>query len=322
MKIKRNKWLTDSKDSVKWTTSKRMSHYKQPQRNKIMKKFDYTEKFMFAHNNVTREVIMVNGTDALHFLSLSTGNRIINEKDVLQYARIMESGDWEVNGEPIIFDENGNLIEGHHRLHGVVKYGYPVPMLFIRGVSKKAKDTLNQGQKRSIGQVMDMLGITDMGTGTAISAITKGIKAYKELGFITDHLGYRYLPRDCEASINEYGIDSIKASFEASKNFRKRYSALTPASAGILHYILSEIDSEKATRFLKALETGDCYGDPELLFFREHLKNLRVEKRESGGRLTNRHLCGICIKAWNAMQLGRKMQKFEYKTSEGFPQAI
>ena len=42
--------------------------------------------------------------------------RNINKRRVDQYATDMAKGLWKANGEPIIIDERGRLIDGQHRL--------------------------------------------------------------------------------------------------------------------------------------------------------------------------------------------------------------
>ncbi len=46
-------------------------------------------------------------------------NRPLSRKDIERYAASMESGRWLLNGETIIFDNTGNLLNGQHRLVAV-----------------------------------------------------------------------------------------------------------------------------------------------------------------------------------------------------------
>lgn len=53
---------------------------------------------------------------ALHLLARNSANRPVTLKTVIKYARSMVKGDWHRTGQAIIFDVNGVLLEGQHRL--------------------------------------------------------------------------------------------------------------------------------------------------------------------------------------------------------------
>lgn len=48
--------------------------------------------------------------DAERLYERSKGNRTINRSRVTEYANLMASGKWELNGESIILDENGGCV--------------------------------------------------------------------------------------------------------------------------------------------------------------------------------------------------------------------
>lgn len=62
-------------------------------------------------------------------------NRRINRNRVLVYAKDMASGAWQLNGEGIRFNENGELIDGQHRLRAIIMANRPVDILVTRDIS-------------------------------------------------------------------------------------------------------------------------------------------------------------------------------------------
>lgn len=56
---------------------------------------------------------------------------------VKQYAHDMANGLWELNGEAIVFDKNGVLKNGAHRLAAIILANIPVDMAVTRGVDEK-----------------------------------------------------------------------------------------------------------------------------------------------------------------------------------------
>ena len=74
---------------------------------------------------------------AMQYLKFNNDNprKTVNRRQVESYARDMKAGQWFANGEPIVFDANGNLKNGQHRLMAIVLAGVPVDIYVIRGVN-------------------------------------------------------------------------------------------------------------------------------------------------------------------------------------------
>lgn len=90
------------------------------------------------------------------YLAKSGGNRHINAEYVLALAVAMETGRWDADASEIVFDEDGVLIDGHHRLNAVVAFEKPVRMLVKRGVSKSARSVIDTGRTRTMAHLMEM----------------------------------------------------------------------------------------------------------------------------------------------------------------------
>lgn len=93
------------------------------------------------------------------YLSRSKGNRPINNRVVQQYARAMKRGEWMLNGEAIIFDNNGNLVNGHHRLNAVIKADCSAWFQITEGVEPSAFATFDCGLRRTAAQCLSLAGV-------------------------------------------------------------------------------------------------------------------------------------------------------------------
>lgn len=93
---------------------------------------------------------------AQEYLKTSVGNRPISRVYVRSYADTMTKGQWILNGVPIIFDTDGHLLDGHHRLHAVIEAGIPVRFDVCRGTSTDAFTTYDCGRHRTVGQLLAM----------------------------------------------------------------------------------------------------------------------------------------------------------------------
>jgi hypothetical protein len=101
-------------------------------------------------------------------------NRPFRRNLALRYANEILRGEWQLNGESIIIDKYGRVQSGQHRLAGVIfanqmlnedlekwsdygwKDGVYIEVVVVVGVdpSPKVVDTIDIGQKRSLGDVI------------------------------------------------------------------------------------------------------------------------------------------------------------------------
>lgn len=93
---------------------------------------------------------------AQEYLNSSMGNRPISKPTVHSYADTMKQGGWMLNGVPIVFDVEGHLLDGHHRLEAITLAGIPVKMDVCRGVQTDAFTTYDCGRHRTLGQLLAM----------------------------------------------------------------------------------------------------------------------------------------------------------------------
>lgn len=91
------------------------------------------------------------------------GNRPVQKSTVHSYARQMRCGTWNLTHQGIAFGENGELIDGQHRLHAVVEANVPVRMNVTTGVERTAGEvfTIDVGRKRTYANITQMSGIDD-----------------------------------------------------------------------------------------------------------------------------------------------------------------
>lgn len=90
--------------------------------------------------------------------------RNVSEQTVRRYTTDMKNGQWAWNPQPIVFDENGNLQDGQHRLWAVAKSGASVDFQVLRGSPVKTiegvttLDVIDRGRPRSIAQQLSLRG--------------------------------------------------------------------------------------------------------------------------------------------------------------------
>ena len=75
--------------------------------------------------------VMISPTLAFEMLKHNKVNRKINERRVLIYAHEMQHGEWKETGHPIVVSSEGNLIDGQHRLHAILKSNCTIPTMVV-----------------------------------------------------------------------------------------------------------------------------------------------------------------------------------------------
>lgn len=90
-------------------------------------------------------------------------NRKINQYRVATYAREMAGGCWDLTHQGIAFDEAGQLVDGQHRLHAIIRANVPVDMMVTTGLKHERGEILNidVGANRTGLNLLQISGIDD-----------------------------------------------------------------------------------------------------------------------------------------------------------------
>lgn len=95
---------------------------------------------------------------ARELLARNTQNRQLRPGVAERYAQDMRAGRWDLNGEDVIIAEDGTLLDGQHRLAGIILAGVPIALGIKRGVPKDSFKTIDAGLARTAGDVLALSG--------------------------------------------------------------------------------------------------------------------------------------------------------------------
>lgn len=119
-------------------------------------------------------------------LAMNTKNRRQAAACIERYASDMAEGRWVFNGAPIVIDTDGRLADGQHRLEALKASGSTLPFLVVNGVQPSAFETIDDGKKRSVG---DVLGIEGFANSTCLAAVANLSLRYENYGVV--HAGMK-----------------------------------------------------------------------------------------------------------------------------------
>lgn len=241
--------------------------------------------------------------DAKEYLESASVNGIKNRnimKAVIdRFASDMTNGYWKVNGEPIIFDEKGFLLDGQHRLAAIVKAGISIPTMVVRGINRSSFDTIDSGKTRSFNQVLACRGekmVSELGSALKLLArIEDSILQGKPLGSFGKAYSNSYL----EELLNKNG--GIRNCVPSNKDHRKVMASSTITA---LRYLFNQKSPDESEVFFNDLVYGlDLEQTDYVYILRESLLEFRGRRDKT--ILRSEVVVNRAIKTWNAMRIGK-----------------
>ena len=251
---------------------------------------------------ITSEVVLVTPELAVKWLEGNVHNRPITQAKVDAYARDMKLGQWDLNGEAVIFDWNDTIQDGQHRLYACVEVGVPFQTLVTRGIDPATFKTIDTGKARSAKDVLGIKGYVNLTTLAAAAANVIRIQ--------------RGDPRSGAAIPNS----EILAFVDANPDFvewvdRARRGGGIESFSSIVSAVLfigSKTHHERAVDFLMQFKRGENlqFGSPVLAV----RNRLFADKK-----LTKIERMSLIILAWNAFVEGRTLSKSQLPDPGSFP---
>lgn len=255
-------------------------------------------------------IVCVDPGTAAEWLALNEGNRRIRRLAVDRYATAMQAGEWRLNGEPIIFGDDGKLKNGQHRLEACIKAGTSFYTLVVWGVTDDAYPTMDRPALRQASDVLAAVGESRATTlSPAIQAVhdilagvrTKGksLEPYERLAFLEQHPGLR----ECVDRAPDGGV-------------------LTRHVYAACYYLCSQKDPELAQLFFEQVHNGLnlCETDPAFLLRRVLIN--QATKRTTGSHLRGTIVAGLTIKAWNLVRTGKTVKNLILRDDEPYPTVL
>jgi hypothetical protein len=117
---------------------------------------DLIEEGVYVKREAVRVIVTPACAEAA--LKLNIGNRHVIKSNVEFMAMVMKSGEWcDDHTQGISFSDTGRLIDGQHRLMGVVASRKSVLMRVDTGASEAVRQHLDMGKARRLCDRVDLL---------------------------------------------------------------------------------------------------------------------------------------------------------------------
>lgn len=238
---------------------------------------------------------------AAEFLATMGKNRPLSRHDTRSYTDAMASDDWTFTGECIIFNDRGEMIDGQHRCHAIIKSGVSIIAPIIRGVPGDTILNLNTGRRRTGGNVLAMKGHA---YGTAKTATVRSLFDIKGIEDGTLSLLSFGRRRISTQKIVDFCDQNGPLLDEAVTMFRRAWRR--PALFSALFLRLSEIDPDRSRQFFQTLLSGHpVAGGKVILDLRDKLDRTAPHQRRTAMACASSYV-PLVYRAWNAWVSGTK----------------
>lgn len=273
--------------------------------------FDVATLVRDLNKNISAHVQVVRPDDARRYLENMFDNRKPSAKRVTEYARYMSEGQWLLNGEPLIFDNSGRMIDGQHRCLACVKADVSFPVLVVSGVDRDAVETINVGLRRSRVHVGQIAGVEN--AQVAMPAAAR-LVSFQRTGDISVN------PSVAPSEHQLVQIAKAEPNMNEACRVAGRVSSLlsvSSAAMAALYVLLKARKPEECEAFFSGLETGLGFmsASHPIWMCREYLRN----NKPTGDKSDQRYRVAIVVRAWNLYATDRTAKTLRGPINNVFP---
>jgi hypothetical protein len=250
---------------------------------------------------------------AREYLDTMVCNRPISKAFVHSYADTMKRGKWLLNGMCIIFDNEGHLIDGGHRLHAVIEAGIPVRFDVIRGVDPQSFTTYDCGRHRTVGQLLAMQDVKNYNLVAAIVVANQNIINSGRLSASNTTIRRGGLDLSNASKYDLFRLDPegfTNVGFYINK-LLSRCRILSGSWAGGMFYYLTHrggYTEDEVKPFFEDLYTLETSEIPACNVLRKTITKAAM----AGQKIKAETLWSYIAKAWNSYITGKELKLLRY----------
>jgi hypothetical protein len=233
---------------------------------------------------------------AMELLERNNENRRLRLNTVNRYAADMKKGRWHADtGETIKITNNGDILDGQHRLHAVIKSNTTQEFWFAYDVKREVFPHIDTGLKRTGGDVLYSYGIKN---SNSIAGVIRKYLLLKN-GYYSEIGGAQAQTVTNEMILNEYDKHSNywqDMHEQIIEWYGEFYKALYPSDIGGFYAWFSDIDQDDALKFFEKLSRGtDLSKNSPIKLLRDKILKAQQEQ----GRIRAMERAWLISKAWN-----------------------
>jgi hypothetical protein len=260
------------------------------------------------------EIVFVTPAVAEEWLELSAGveNRPLSPVTVWRYKRSIQMGEWRLNGETVVRDERGRVLDGQNRLNAIVKAGIGAPLIIVSGVDPDAYKTINQGKVRTGG---DTLATAKRSHARSLATALRWLQMYE-----TDNMLSRTLKMsNMEIYDKDRANPGMRDSLEFVVRHAKTRGLFNSGPFAFLHYVCNLAVPEGADFFEQLFSGMNLKPNAPATRLRRWLEE-RSQDTTAKSHTALLENVAVTVQAWNCHVTGEPMPKvLRWRLKDGFP---
>ena len=259
------------------------------------------------------EKVTITPSMAEKLLEGNTNNRNVSDVQVSKYAKDMEAGNWQFNGETIKISTSGRLIDGQHRLLACIKAATPFETAYIDDLEEDVISSIDIGKKRSDGNILQIQGYKSANQVAAgarkLICVDRGVHPVwtfqKSKSRVAGIISTREILEYCEAHPYEISVIQEAANHKSLINS----VGLGTAHIGFFYILFKRASTtDKALSFFQKLCDTERPFSTQADLLRKTLWE-SAAKRHVGERRGDYDAPILIIKAWNAYLSENKIKR-------------
>jgi hypothetical protein len=260
-------------------------------------------------SGVVYELVYVTPDLADEWLDDNTNNRALRSQVVEKLGRDMKAGRFLENGDAVRFAASGLLLDGQHRLHGLITSQTSAWLLVVSNLPERARDTVDDGTKRTMGDRLAFHGESDAKT---LAAVVRRAYLWNN-GMPAPQA--RLQPSALELFEFLSANPDLRDAADMAARYRKA-KLLSASTIGLCWWLFNRIDAGQCAEFFDRLNDGTMLPkNHPILTLRNRLTDLAAQST----RLPSHYPAAMTVKAWNYFRAGKDLITVRYAEHENFP---
>lgn len=259
--------------------------------------------------SVFSESISVTPGLAAEMLRRNENNRSIRAAKAEQYANDMRAGNWTFNGEPIIIADTGELNDGQHRMQAIIDANTIVEMLFVFGLPRASRETIDQGAARGASDYLGMGGMPNASTAATIARLAIAYEASDG-----QNIDNRLVTNAQVVARVRNDPQITESAHFAVTTGRTANQYVAGTIIGFCHYLFTGIDADDAQEFLGQVCSGAG--------LKPGSAALAVRERLLASGKARQPKVAILFRGWNFYRRNMKVRPTSLPSTMPFPSLI
>jgi len=182
------------------------------------------------------EMVEVTPELAEEWLKKVNIQRKLSVTSVEAYARDMAAGRWSEDATAICFNEEGDLVNGQHRLNAIIRAKVTITFLVMYDASLEAILRMDSGRPRTVADQLHIFGITN---ATDIGAVSRAVLMYDAF---PQYVWTGNMVTMSRSEVADYALihaPQLQAAVKSARSLRDRAPGANKTAMGSLHFIVN-----------------------------------------------------------------------------------